>query len=94
MSKEIKLKDGWVVDSDVLIDYIFDNYKSPQHLLHATTIANKIEDAEMKQFILTAIRRAQTIKQRSAPVRTSRTTKSSQNYTKKFFHFLTFGIFE
>lgn len=94
MSKEIKLKNGSVVDSDVLIDYIFDNYKSSQHLLHATTIANEIEDAEMKEFILRAVRCAQIIKQQSVPVRTSRTTKSSQNYVEELFHDLTFGIFE
>lgn len=94
MSKEIKLKDGSVVDSDVLIDYIFDNYKSSQHLLQATTMANEIEEAEMKQLILGVIRCAQTIKQQSVPVRTSRTTNSSQSQAEELFHALTFGIFE
>ena len=94
MSKEIKLKDGSVVDSDVLIDYIFDNYKSSQHLLHATKIANEIEDAKMRQFILKGIWCAQTIKQQSVPVRTSRITRSTQSYAEELFHDLTFGMFE
>ena len=50
MSKEMKLKDWSVIDSDVLIDYIFDNYKSSQHLLHVTAIANKAEEADMIGF--------------------------------------------